>query len=158
MQPAPQDDPFEIVEAEVARGLADVQARLRHWRQISGGSQAEVAQAARLKTAMLGALTELGVDLDDMAATVTIAAKSAARFALSEAELERRRQFIATSREEVESMRRELEAADAPTPRQAKQRGERAGLLSSSSTCRVAPSDAASSSTRTAERQRDSTA
>ena len=90
-------DPFEIVEEEARMQLADVGARLTQWRVLAASGK-DKARASKVGDAILGVVSELSVDLDDMAATVDIAAKDPAKFGLSDAEISRRQQFVRASR------------------------------------------------------------
>jgi len=127
-------DPFEIVEEEARMQLADVGARLTQWRVLAASGK-DKARASKVGDAILGVISELSVDLDDMAATVGIAAKDPAKFGLSGAEISRRQQFVRASRAQAAEIRAEVEGTPSvQTPRrEGAERGERSGLLSKDS-------------------------
>ena len=127
-------DPFEIVEEEARMQLADVGARLTQWRVLAASGK-DKARASKVGDAILGVVSELSVDLDDMAATVGIAAKDPAKFGLSDAEISRRQQFVRASRAQAAEIRAEVEGTPSvQTPRrEGAERGERSGLLSKDS-------------------------
>uniref|UniRef100_A0A7S4EYQ5 t-SNARE coiled-coil homology domain-containing protein n=1 Tax=Chrysotila carterae TaxID=13221 RepID=A0A7S4EYQ5_CHRCT len=142
------DDPWEDLEAEVNRQLAGVGSGVTRWRV-----QKSVSEKASLKSSLLRMLTELDVDLQDMAATVEIATKDPAKFNLNAAELQRRREFVHTSQAQALEVRAELtegeESGVAPKSRAANERhnllsGGKASARGASSAAEPRPRQAAS--------------
>ena len=121
-------DPFTLVEGEAARQLAEIGGLLTRWRQLSSS---DTAQADKMRKLILKNLSEVGVDLQDMSATVDIATRDPTKFGLDTRELNRRSVFVLSSQRQVEEIRAEISESDGMnTP--TKQR-ERRGLLSADS-------------------------
>ena len=84
-----------------------------------------------MRKLILKNLSEVGVDLQDMSATVDIATRDPTKFGLDTRELNRRSVFVLSSQRQVEEIRAEISESDGMnTP--TKQR-ERRGLLSADS-------------------------
>jgi len=121
-------DPFTLVEGEATRQLAEIGGLLTRWRQLSSS---DTAQADKMRKLILKNLSEVGVDLQDMSATVDIATRDPTKFGLDTRELNRRSVFVLSSQRQVEEIRAEISESDGMnTP--TKQR-ERRGLLSADS-------------------------
>lgn len=96
-------DPFIAVQGEVTQQLKEVERMQASYLRAAGSSR-EAAGAA------LGALlAEVEQDLDDLTGTIAAVAANPARFKISDAEIERRRTFVRSSRQVVASSKAELE-------------------------------------------------
>ena len=96
-------DPFLAVQGEVTQQLKEVERMQASYLRAAGSSR-EAAGAA------LGALlAEVEQDLDDLTGTIAAVAANPARFKISDAEIERRRTFVRSSRQVVASSKAELE-------------------------------------------------
>ena len=83
-------DPFRAVQDEVSRQMADIQTEIVKWQRLPSKSPKHEPTRQRI----VSSLSELQVDLQDMQATIDIALKDPAKFALTPSELMTRQTFV----------------------------------------------------------------
>ena len=128
------EDPFVLVQEESSRTLLDVKAQMGQWKELSNSSsEMDQTEALQLKVRITSTLEELRQDLEDMQATVDIAAKDPAKFNIGQDELQRRRNFVSKTRKEANAISDTLEASKSRVMKNArKERSDRRGLLDGS--------------------------
>ena len=83
-------DPFRAVQEEVSRQMETIQADIAKWQKLPTKSPKYEPTRQRI----VSSLSELQVDLQDMQATIDIALKDPAKFALTPSELMTRQTFV----------------------------------------------------------------
>lgn len=122
---------------------------MARWKELStSASEMDNTEANQMKAHLTTTLNELQQDLQDMQATVDIAAKDPDKFGIAPAELQRRREYVSKTRAEVSMYSETLsnfKSAAKMAKAARKERTERLGLLSnaSSSSCDMASSASA---------------
>lgn len=109
-------DPFRAVQDEVARQMADIQTEIVKWQRLPSKSPKHEPTRQRI----VSSLSELQVDLQDMQATIDIALKDPAKFALTPSELMTRQTFVRDLQAQANDARDSLDpnAATAANGRQ----------------------------------------
>ena len=127
-------DPFRAVQEEVRGTLTSIQSELTKWQRIPAKSPKSEPARQRI----LSALSELQVDLQDMQATIDIALRDPAKFALTPSELMTRQDFVRDlqaqandAQELVESPAEQQEASSRLAARGAAQKNDRQSLITS---------------------------
>ena len=124
-------DPFRAVQEEVRGTLSDIQAELAKWHKLPARSPKSEPARQRI----LSSLSELQVDLQDMQATIDIALRDPAKFALTPSELMARQDFVRDLQAQANDARESLESPAQPSRalsgRASSQRNDRQTLLSS---------------------------
>ena len=124
-------DPFRAVQDDVTSTLADIQGELSRWRKLPQKSPKWEPARQRI----VASLSELQVDLQDMQATIDIALKDPAKFALTPSELMTRQDFVRDLQAQANDARDLVEAPRGGGGLQASaaaQRNDRQSLLTSS--------------------------
>lgn len=101
-------DPFRAVQEDVTNTFADIENELAKWRKLP--SKSPKVEPGRQR--ILSSLSELQVDLQDMQATIDIALKDPAKFALTPSELMTRQTFVREMQAQANDARDLLD----PTP------------------------------------------
>ena len=123
-------DPFRAVQDDVTSTLADIQGELSRWRKLPQKSPKWEPARQRI----VASLSELQVDLQDMQATIDIALKDPAKFALTPSELMTRQDFVRDLQAQANDARDLVEAprGGGLQASAAAQRNDRQSLLTSS--------------------------
>jgi len=105
-------DPFYVARDEILQG----QNRVRKWLE-----DYKNAGPSTLMTEMTNEISQLEMDLQDLAATIGIVEKNPSKFQLSVDEINKRKQFISSNKENVSKLRQNAQAAQQqrktqPTP------------------------------------------
>ena len=138
-----------VAQEEASAQLVKVSAQMARWKELSASaSEMDNTEAGQMKVRLTTTLDELQQDLQDMQATVDIAAKDPDTFGIAPAELKRRGQYVTKTRAEVSMYSETLvnfKSAAKMAKAARKERSDRQGLLSSAgcSSCDMASSAAA---------------
>jgi len=102
----PQHDPFYVARDEVAQGIL----RVRGWlKESRGTAQSDLAREITTE------IKQLDYDLQDLAATIVMVEKNPSKYRVTQDEIQRRRDFISQSRQQVATLRDEAQAAPTST-------------------------------------------
>lgn len=115
-------DPFRAVQEDARAQFADVTAEIGRWQKLPPKS----SKAEETRQSLLAALSDLQVDLQDMQATIDIALRDPAKFALTPSELMARQSFVRDLQAEANDARDLLQAGG-------RARSDRQNLLSAAS-------------------------
>lgn len=133
-------DPFRAVQEEVTQSFNSVQSEITKWQKLPAKSPK--LEPARQR--ILSKLSELQVDLQDMQATIDIALKDPAKFALTPSELMTRQTFVRDLQAQTNDARDLLDptpaAAGRLAAREAMNHVDRQGLLATASDAADSPS------------------
>ncbi|WOL15525.1 syntaxin-61 [Canna indica] len=102
----PARDPFYIVKGEIQDSIDKLQANFLKWEQ----TPLDIAEHARLTREVLASCDSIEWQVDELEKAIAVAAKDPARFSLNETELENRRKWTRTSRDQVGVIRRTVQA------------------------------------------------
>ena len=102
-------DPFRAVQEAVSGTLVDITAELVRWRKLPSRNP----KCEPLRQKILSALSELRVDLQDMQATIDIALKDPAKYALTPSELMSRQDFVRDLQAQANDAHDELQSGGA---------------------------------------------
>jgi len=138
-----------LSQEEVSAQLIKVSAQMARWKELSASAnEMDNTEGNQMKVQLTTTLNELQQDLQDLQATVDIAAKDPDKFGIAPAELKRRGQYVSKTRAEVSMYSETLsnfKSAAKMAKAARKERSDRQGLLSNtgSSSCDMASSAAA---------------
>lgn len=134
-------DPYYVAKEEVAKAMDRLRGLHQDWKRLLQTEDTARSQRfQQMHQEITGELEQLGLDLDDIHATISMVEGNRNTFQLSDAELQSRKRFVTDSRRTLEDLQKDV---NGPQTR-AKLENDKKALLSS----------AASSARTREERQR----
>lgn len=134
-------DPYYVAKEEVAKAMDRLRGLHQDWKHLLQTEDTARSQRfQQMHQEITGELEQLGLDLDDIHATISMVEGNRNTFQLSDAELQSRKRFVTDSRRTLEDLQKDV---NGPQTR-AKLENDKKALLSS----------AASSARTREERQR----
>lgn len=103
-------DPFFAVKEEVDHAVAVVVDLHKKWRELPGSSQ-KADEYEWTSSELLSGLRSIEWDLQDLEDTVSIVEGNRQKFQLDEADVQARKDFIETTRQQIVSMREEVQGS-----------------------------------------------
>eukprot|EP00397_Hematodinium_sp_SG-2012_P030110 GEMP01031868.1.p1 GENE.GEMP01031868.1~~GEMP01031868.1.p1 ORF type:complete len:220 (+),score=50.10 GEMP01031868.1:281-940(+) len=97
-------DPFYVARDEISQGIVRVRGWLQEYKS-GGGAKPNLAWDISTE------LKQLDCDLQDLAATIGIVEKNPKKFRVTQEEIQKRRDFITQSKQQVGSLQEESQAA-----------------------------------------------
>ncbi|XP_020246580.1 syntaxin-61-like [Asparagus officinalis] len=99
-------DPFYIVKEEIQESIDNLQATFRQWER----TQSNTGEYVHLTKEIIASCESIAWQVDELNKTITVAAQDPAFYGLDEIELEKRRKWTATARNQVNTVRKATES------------------------------------------------
>ncbi|XP_020242378.1 syntaxin-61-like [Asparagus officinalis] len=99
-------DPFYIVKEEIQESIDNLQATFRRWEQ----TQSNTGEHVHLTKEIVASCESIEWQVDELSKTISVAAQDPAFYGLDELELEKRRRWSNTVHNQVNSVRKAVEA------------------------------------------------
>eukprot|EP00252_Welwitschia_mirabilis_P018043 TRINITY_DN4020_c0_g1_i5.p1 TRINITY_DN4020_c0_g1~~TRINITY_DN4020_c0_g1_i5.p1 ORF type:complete len:195 (-),score=56.59 TRINITY_DN4020_c0_g1_i5:450-1034(-) len=99
-------DPFYIVKEEIQDLVDKLQDTFRRWEQLPPNS----AEKAHLTKELTAGFESIEWQVDELDRAIAVAARDPARFSIDEVELEKRKRWTASTRNQVESLRKAVQS------------------------------------------------
>lgn len=103
-------DPFYIVKEEIQESIDKLQSTFHQWERISS----ETGEQVHLTKELLAGCESIEWQVDELDKAIAVAARDPAWYGIDEAELERRKRWASTSRNQVGAVKKTVVAGKAP--------------------------------------------
>eukprot|EP00755_Sulcionema_specki_P031829 Sspe_Gene.97442::Locus_71024_Transcript_1_1_Confidence_1.000_Length_693::g.97442::m.97442/K08498/STX6; syntaxin 6 len=114
------EDPYYGVKREICSSIESCRDMFRRWKELNQAGhlqQEELEEMQWLNSEIRKLVSTIRSDLEDVEETITIAARSPERFGLCVKDISERREFVAGSRSQCNSILQDMEGAKGKTAR-----------------------------------------
>lgn len=99
-------DPFYIVKDEIQQSIDKLQATFQQWQQ----TPSNTGERVHLTKELTASSDSIAWQVDELDKTISVAARDPTWYGLNEAELERRRRWTSSARNQIDAIRKSVEA------------------------------------------------